>query len=224
MAFFRGIDGFIAVGGALVGAPTVNGALTAGAVTLNIDVASGVLLGVVAAGDTFTIAGELGSPVHTVTNPVPVVAATNAIAGVTFTPAIATGGTLTGAVMTFASNALPQATGWDLDIQIKDLETTSLGDKWRSSVTEIASWSGSLAMRLDYSLPAQAAVFNRLSGATPGGILGTIVLGVGQGATTFKAAVGAAEFKSAALKNQIGAILDVKVAFTGTGQLSLLWT
>ena len=70
MANQRGQSGGLILGGLLVGSPLVNGALSQSATTMDIDATS--LTGVVIIGDTFTLAGESGSPTHTVTGGPPI--------------------------------------------------------------------------------------------------------------------------------------------------------
>src|SRR4051812_10958269 len=118
MATLRGMDGFLSLGGILVASagPLVNGALIAAAQTLNLD--GTALTGVVAPGDTFTLAGEAGTPVHTVTGGF-YIAAANAITGLTFTPGIAGGGVADNAAITFTSNAVGEARLWGLNAAIQ---------------------------------------------------------------------------------------------------------
>lgn len=72
----------------------VNGAGTAGDTTLTID----TLVGIVQNGDTFLIAGETGTPTHTVTGHVETSGNTT---GVTFSTVLASGGAADNAVITF---------------------------------------------------------------------------------------------------------------------------
>lgn len=87
--------------GGPTGAPVVNGATTAGATTLVLEVLTGTLTGYALAGAQFTVANEAGSPTHTVTDTK--AASSNAIAALPFTPAIAAGGVANHAAVTFAT-------------------------------------------------------------------------------------------------------------------------
>ena len=102
----RGQDGGLILGGLLVGSPLVNGALIENDTTMDIDAVS--LTGVVIVGDTFTLAGEAGSPTHTVTGGPFYVAAGNAIASITFSTAVAAGGVANDAAVSFTSNSVAE--------------------------------------------------------------------------------------------------------------------
>lgn len=97
----KGITQVAQLGGSLAGAPFVNGAAIAGATHISIDNnGASTLVGTIQPGDTFVIAGEAGSPVHTVTGG-PWMTVGNAIAAMTFTGAIAAGGVADNAAVTF---------------------------------------------------------------------------------------------------------------------------
>lgn len=82
-------------------APLLNGALAAAATSMSID---GTVPGIVEAGETFTIAGESGSPVHTVTGGPYLESPAGQVTGITFTPGIAAGGVADNAAVTFAAS------------------------------------------------------------------------------------------------------------------------
>jgi hypothetical protein len=90
------------------GAPVLAAALAAGALSMNLERLTGTLTGTILAGATFTVAGEAGTPAHTVSGG-PYTLASNAVSGVTFTPAIAAGGAVEHAAVTFG--AAHSATG-----------------------------------------------------------------------------------------------------------------
>lgn len=225
MSFFKGISGFIAIGGFVNGAPQLNGALTIGLTTLALDAGGGTVTGIIAKGDTFTIAGEAGSIVHTVTGGPFYSITGNALTGLTFNPGIASSGAADNAAITFTSNILAQAQDWSVSSTLADLDATSLGDKWKTSVTELGAWSGSIGVRLDYGQPGQAALLNMVSGSTPTSVIASMLLGIDNTASTFasKFLYGGAVLKSAAFGVQMGKLVDVKFAFTGSGALFTNW-
>lgn len=224
MATLRGQDGFLALGGVLSGQPTIRltAALTAGATTLGLNSAT-KLVGVLAAGDTFTIAGEAGSPVHTVTGGPFYPAVANAIAGVTFTPAIAAGGVAINAAVTIASSAIVNARLWNLVATMDTLDGTTLGSAWKIVQGGAAGWSGSCEFFLDRSDPEQVLL---LDAAAAGGSVPVVAFGLKVGtpaaaeAKFFYAGAVLGAFQIGA--NQ-GALVAVSATLTGTGALLPQW-
>ncbi len=164
----RGQDGALMLGGRLVGSPLVNGALLENDTTMDIDAVT--LTGIVAVGDTFTLAGEAGSPTHTVTGGPFYVAAANAIASITFSTAIAAGGVADDAAVTFADNAVAELLSWTLDhAGLELIDDTVKGDTHRTFKGGLARWSGSAAAWLDYDDPQQASLIDGLAPGSVGG-------------------------------------------------------
>lgn len=223
MAFYRGMSGYISLGGQLQGSPLVNGALTAGAATMNIDATT--LIGSVAVGDTFTLAGESGSPTHTVTNGPFYLASSNAITGITFTPAIASGGVVDNAAVTFTSNAVSQVTNWSLNTELEELETTVMGDAWKTVVGGQASWRGSIGFRLDLGDTRQAALAAKILATTPTATVAALTLGVLRSSTgpAIKQLYGAAILRNIQITAQMGQIVNASAEFTGNGYVLNQW-
>lgn len=219
MTTYRGMDGFLSFGGVLVATagPLVNGALIAGATSLNLDGTN--LTGVLVTGDTFTLAGEAGTPVHTVTGG-PYVAAGNAIAGVTFTPAIAAGGVADNAAISFTTNSVSEARLWNVNASKATLDTTKLGDQWQGNRGGIASWSGSGEAFLDYGDPRQAAMIDRLLSATPSADVPGVLFGTGSRKQWYAAAVLTGLTIAGAA---VGELFRVTFTFTGSGSLLPNW-
>jgi len=136
------------------GTAAVNESVTpppAGATSMDIDTVVLTRFGTPAAtavpvGVRFTIAGETGTPVHVVSAKVETV--TDITDNITFSPAIATGGVVDGAVITFDSISLDfkigegnvtwtETTEYDTELERGDLETgtISAGDDQAMTVT-----------------------------------------------------------------------------------------
>ena len=148
---YRGIDGFVALGGVLKGAPLINGAVAQNASAANLDAAS--LSGVVQAGDTFTVAGD--ATVYTVLTGG--VVAANSVA-ITFTPACAkVGGWPDNAAVSCASNSIAQARKWSASVQCPELDTTVLGAVAEGVTLGLPKWTGSVEALFDYGDAKQAA-------------------------------------------------------------------
>lgn len=227
MANYRGLEGFLAIGGVLSGSgapPKLNGALTIGNTTMNIDGNGSQLIGVVVAGDTFTIAGESGSPVHTVTGGPFYVAAANAIAGITFTPGIASGGAADNSVVTFAANAVVEAKAHTLSVTQQVLDTTKFQDKWRTVKGGLAQWIGTGGASLDYNDPRQKALIDAIVAATPNLTLNGALFGIQLATTLLKQMYGGVVFSGFTITNDKGALVEVTFNFEGTGVILPNWT
>jgi len=112
--------------------------------------------------------------------------------------------------ITFASGYATKTTAWTLDIAVEDVDTTALGDDWRSRVNGVQEWSGTYTAQIDSTAfggggtgttavtqigvglaPAAAVFIFDEPAATDGSFLGTIMItgvsnsvSVGGGAAT----------------------------------------
>lgn len=222
MTTYLGRDGFLCLGGKLsvtAGNIQLNGAEAEGQTTLNIDGTG--LAGVVMPGDKFTIAGEAGAPVHTVTNSTPLAAVAGAVIGIQFTPAIAAGGAADNAAVTFLSNSVAEAKLWGLQASMAVVEDTALGDKWKTFKGEEASWSGNGEAHLDYDDDKQAEIIDRVLAGTPDFAVPGVLFGVAVGKQFYAQAV----LTSLAVTGvQKGSIIAVQFAFTGSGPMLPNWS
>lgn len=165
---YPGYGGLFVLGGIVDGSPRLNGALASSITTMSIDDnGTGTMAGVILGGDTFTIAGETGSPTHTVTAGTAFTIAGASCTSITFTPAIATGGVSDNATLTFTSNSVAQIKGWELEVEHNILPTNYLGQKWEGNIGGLGAWRGKAEANLDYGATQQAALIDRFHGATP---------------------------------------------------------
>ena len=215
----RGQDGGLILGGLLVGSPLVNGALSQNDTTMNIDATS--LTGVVIVGDTFTLAGESGSPTHTVTGGPFYVAAANAIANITFSTGIASGGVANNAAVSFASNSVAEIRAWDLAAEIETIDTTKKGVTHRTFRGGLAKWNGSATGLLDYLDTEQASLIDEIASGSPDGTIAGLMFQVASGKTWY----GAAELSNFRGDSPEGsALVPVSFDFQGSGQVLPDWT
>lgn len=222
MATFRGLEGFLALGGVLSGAgapPKLNGALIAGATTMAIDGNGAALNGVVVVGDTFTIAGEAGSPTHTVTGTTFRVAVANAIAGITFSTPVAAGGAADNAVVTFTSNSVAEAKAHTVNAQQEALDTTSFGLRWRTVKGGRASWNGTGVCWLDKGDPEQSGLIDKIVAATPNLVVDGVLFGTNVGKQWYASA----SFSGFQVTVDQGSIIEVTFNFEGSGQMLPNW-
>ena len=219
MANERGQDGGLILGGLLVGSPLVNGALLENDTTMDIDAVS--LTGVVIIGDTFTLAGEAGSPTHTVTGGPFYVAAANAIASITFSTAIAAGGVANDAAVSFTANSVAEIRAWDLTAEIEMIQDTVKGDKHHTFKGGLAKWSGTASAWLDYLDTQQAALIDEIANDPPDGTIAGLMFQAASGKTWH----GAAELRNFSTDSPEGTALQgVSFDFQGSGQVLPDWT
>lgn len=219
MSNLRGQDGGLILGGLLVGTPLVDGALNAGETTMDIDAAS--LTGVVIIGDIFTLAGESGSPTHTVTGGPFYVAAANAIASITFSTVIAAGGVANDAAVSFASNSVAEIRAWDLVAELEMIDDTVKGDTHRTFKGGLAKWNGSATAWLDYGDAEQAALIDAIASDPPDGTIAGLMFQAASGKTWY----GAAELMNFTTESPEGtALVPVTFNFQGSGQVLPDWT
>jgi len=197
----------------------VNGALTIGLTTMNIDGAG--LKGVVVVGDTFTLGGESGSPVHTVTGTQFRAAAAAAIAGITFSPGIATGGVADNAIVTFSANSIAQVSGWSMSTSMETIDISKMGDGWRGFVSGLATWTGQGTTQLDMGDAKQAALINAIVAATPAPTLNGVLFGVMAGLKMFYAGAILSGFSITGM--EVGGIATAQFNFQGTGAVLPNW-
>jgi hypothetical protein len=176
MATFRGQDGLVALGGHLIGAVAVNGAVAAAATTVNLDTGGvGTLTGVSGPGDRFTIAGQT----YTVTGPFRV-AAGNALTGVTFTPG-AVGGFADNAPVIYQLNALAEVRQWTLTPQMQALDTTVCRQGHRTYRPGLHGWTGQAQALFDAADPQQRALLDRIASGTPATTTAAVLFGLLEG-------------------------------------------
>ena len=214
----RGQGGALILGGRLFGSPLVNGALLENDTQMDIDAAT--LIGIVAVGDTFTLAGEAGSPTHTVTGGPFYVTSSSAIASITFSTAIAAGGVADNAAVTFADNRLGEVKGWTIDNAGLDMiDDTVKGDTHRTFRGGLGSFTGSAAAWLDYLDAKHAALIDEIASGSPDGTIASLILEVAP-ARFFYGGVVLRHFTSASPEN---GVVPVGFTFQGTGQVLLSW-
>jgi len=214
----RGQGGALILGGRLLGSPLVDGALLENDTSLDLD---GVgIAGVVAAGDTFTLAGEAGSPTHTVTGGPFYTVSACAISSISFTPAIAAGGVADDAAISFDDNEIAELRSWTIDDNGLDLiQDTVKGDTHRTYKGGQARFSGSASAWLDYDDPAQAALIDEIASDPPDGTLACLLFQLGTGRYLY----GGAIVRNVVPGSPDTGLVPVGFTFIGTGQMLTAW-
>ena len=184
------------------------------------DVDGSTLTGIIAVGDVFTLAGETGSPNHTVTGGPFYVVAGASVTAVTFTPTAATGGAANDAAITITSNSAAEIAAWSLLAEIEMIDDTVKGDLARTFVGGLAKWSGSASALLDYGDSIQKSLLDEIASGTPDGTIAALQFQVGSGKTWY----GAGELLRFVVQSQEGSALAlVSFDFQGSGQVLPDW-
>lgn len=220
MATLTGQNGLVVLGGHLIGSAFVNGAVAQGGTSVNIDNnGSGMLIGVIAPGDTFTITGVSGT--YTVTNTAFLVAASNAITGITFTPAAPVGGFPDNSAFNLTLATIAQVRRWTLNPVLQALETTVMRDKVRSYRGGLAGWTGSCEALFDYGDTRQAALIDEIAAATPDGTRAAVLFGLKDG--DVKDFYGGAVLTNFAITEPSDALVAVTFDFQSDGVLAITY-
>lgn len=216
MTFYRGLSGYVALGGYLStqSGLFVNGTFAAGASSINLDGNGGHVAGWIAPNDTFTIAGESGSPVHVVATPGGNEAAGDALNGVIFSPVIAAGGVADNAAVTVAATAVAQIVAWQMDTTLEEIDSTVMGNAWKAVVGGLAQWAGQFTARLDYGDARQKALVDRVLQGTSAACYLTLGSHASGGfAEQFE---GAACLYRVQVQSQMGQLVTAVFQFTGS--------
>ena len=233
MTNYLGLEGFLSVGGVQVGSNVaLKAAVASGVALFGVTGTSTTLQGCVMVGDTFTIAGESGTPTHTVVSvtdstSVSVVAFTNnAIATVLgMTPAAAAGGVAADAVITFGStNLVGEVLLHSVDVEQMLVSDDVMGDNWETPrLIGPAKWSGTGECYLDYDDGPQAELIDKLATADPATSVDGILFGVATAASTTKFFYGSAHLSGFSVSQSKDSIVTVSFAFVGNGSVQVQW-
>lgn len=221
MTTYRGLDGFLSFGGRLevtAGSILVNGALGNGAGSMAIDGTG--LKGVLVVGDQFTLAGETGTPLHTVTGTQFRIAAGAAIAGITFTPNTAST-VADNSVVNLVSNSVGEAKLWNVQSSQEMLDDSAMGDKWKTFVGGLAEWSGQGECWLDYGDTKQKALIDLIVAATPATTINGVLFGTLSGLKQWYGGAVLSGFSITGM--ELGAIAQARFDFQGSGTLLPNW-
>jgi hypothetical protein len=171
------------------------------------------------AGDTFTVAAETGSPTHTVTGG-PWPTATNAIAAMTFSGAVATGGIADNAAITFAANTIAQVTQWSLQAGQQAIDVSALGGGgWAQTNGGLAKWTGTAEAYLDAGDARQLALLNKVTGATPVLVDAALVLKVASGKSFYSSSL----LSGFDVSQPVNNLVTVRFQFSGASAAGIEW-
>jgi len=223
MATYKGHTGLLVLGGRVQGAPTVQGAVASAGATVTVD--GTVLVGVLAVGDVFEVDGD--GIDRTVTGAL-VVATTNSLAGITFTPS-ATAGFGNNATVTFSSNSVGEIRAWSIDdLSLELIEDTVKGDTSKTYKAGYPpGWTGTATAYLDYGDTKQAALIDKIATGSPDGTIATLIFNVEASGQTgdLKQFYGAAQLNGFSVSSPEGSsIAEITFNFRSDGPLNVNWS
>lgn len=171
MTTYRGLDGFLAVGGVLTGSPEVKTTLATGATELNVTGGGSTLTGLLMLGDIFTLGGETDTPKYRVKTSCYAATGTAILATIPFEPGVSEE-IAVAASLTVQANSMAEAKLWTLTAGAELIDSTVLGDAWRTfhaTATQLGTWSGRGEAYLDMADVEQASLINAI--ASPANLL-----------------------------------------------------
>ena len=211
MTTYRGMDGFVSLGGYVNGLAHVQTAVGAGA--SQVSLIGPPLSGVLLAGDAFTVAGVAGTFTVTAT----VLASEHVLANVPFTPVAPAGGFAAGALVTIPSASIAQTRTWTATATFQVLETTVQRDLARTRRTGLVEWQGTFEALFDYGDPQQAALLERFTASKPDGSTAALSFTVSdEGPVTL---YGAAVVQTLVITSPGEDLVTVAATFQSTNQL-----
>jgi hypothetical protein len=216
MTTYRGLDGFLSLGGVVTGSPVLATSIVTGASEIEIQSAS-TLTGIVATGDVFTVSDGAS---QTVTGSF-YDATGNAFATIPLNTTIATAAA-TGATVAFTANSIGEVTLHELTAQVQLLESSVMGDSWQTfhaTSSLMASWSGRGECYLDYDDSKQANLIDDIATATPTGSTRATVFAAGAG----KLFYGLIMMSDFSITDDNGSLVTVSFNFTGSGSIRARW-
>jgi hypothetical protein len=215
MSTQRGQDGLLILGGEIVGTAKAQAAYATSITTIAVTGGGTTLTGVVMVGDIFSIAGGTDYTVSSTA----IVASTNAIAGISFSPALATA-IASNATVAFETHSVGELKAWTLESTIATIEDTVKGDKHKTFKGSQASHSGTASALLDYGDTYQAALIDKIATASPDGTVAALAFRVASGMFLYGAAV-LSNFSVASPEGST--LVTINFSFQITGALSVEW-
>jgi hypothetical protein len=217
MTTYRGLDGFLSLGGVVTGTPTLQISAATGASEVMIYNVGSTLTGIIAVGDKFTISDGVE---HTVAGTY-YAAVGNSFGTVPIATTVATVAA-TGATVAFTANTVGECKLHSLTAELELLDSTVMGDEWRTfhaTATLAASWSGSGECYLDYDDVPQKAMIDDIAASSPTGSTRATVFAVGAD----KLFYGSILMSGFTITHDNGALVTVQFNFTGAGSVRPEW-
>lgn len=122
--------------------------------------------------------------------------------------------------VTFATNVVGEVKSWNANVAGEVLDTTKMGDKWRTVKGGVGSWSGQITCQLDYGdTLGQKAMVDKLINASPDitGTAAELLFATGKKLT------GTILITGINFVTQLGSIIEISFNFEGSGQPTIAW-
>ena len=215
MTTYRGMTGWLSLGGYLEGTPKIAATVAVGASEISITGGGSTLTGIVAVGDTFTITGVDGT--HTVAGSF-YECTGNQITAFALVSDIATAPFID-ATVAFDSNSVGEVRLWNINAEVQFAEDTAMGDKWETRVAGMATWNGSAECMLDYDDARQAELIDLIAAVTPTPDINAVIFGHTEEKMWYAASV----LSNFAITQNKDDIVTVTFTFAGQGDILPRW-
>jgi predicted secreted protein len=116
--------------------------------------------------------------------------------------------------ITFGGNTPINIRGWDLDYSAEMIESTVMGNAWRSFVGGLSTWKATVRFFLDYGdTTGQKAMIDKLVATTPPLTVAACSFLI----SATKHFDGSAFVQSIAIKSQLGNLVEYEAQLMGNG-------
>lgn len=121
------------------------------------------------------------------------------------------------------ANLVAQITAWNFQAEFEILETTVVGEAYRTRRTGLGDGSGSFTMRFDYGdTLGQKALFDKYTGAKPDGAVANLHLWFDNDPKRID--IANAVLTTLPITSAMGAIVEATVSFQTNGPWAITWT
>lgn len=215
MPTYRGVDGFLSLGGAVDASVYIKTAVAQGLSAATLDGNGSSLNGVILPGDTFTVAGDAEDPYTIVTGGVFV---SDELA-ITFSPVIQeAAGWAENAAVDLDSNLIAQIRSWSAEVARDVLDITCMQATGKAKTLDIPDFRGRAEALLDYGDTEQKELIDQVVAGALATAMG-LVLGADDGRQLY----GNVLASGFVVTGQIGQIFTVEFQFEGSGAIAMNW-
>jgi predicted secreted protein len=124
--------------------------------------------------------------------------------------------------LTYNAATVAQTQGWRIRSAVDVLDTTKFGTAgYKTFIGGLVEWDGTINVNLDLADPAQLAIFQKLSGASPSSaaVAATFVV-----LTSAKQLSGTIVITQMEVNAAVQGLVTGTCAFKGSGQLTVTWS
>jgi hypothetical protein len=122
-----------------------------------------------------------------------------------------------------ATDLVAQITQWTFQAEFEVLETTVVGEAYRTRRTGLVDGSGSFTMRFDYGdTIGQKVLFDKFTGAKPNGAVSNLRLWFDNDPKYIE--IASAVLTTFPITSALGAIVEATVSFMANGPWVITWS